>query len=77
MYKPFSRVMERVSQKVLSPLVILSMEKTMVAMVISELKSFLDLKFFFFTNWILVLLTLIKLKCGTFSWKYFNIFFRN
>ncbi len=34
------------SKKILSPLVILSMEKTVVAMVISELKSFLDLRFF-------------------------------
>ena len=35
-----------VSQKILSPLVILSMEKTMVAKVISELKSISRLKIF-------------------------------
>ncbi len=39
-----------VSQKILSPLVILSMEKTMVTMVISELKSISELKIFF-RNW--------------------------
>ncbi len=32
-------ILDPVSQKVLSPLVILSMEKTMVTMVISELTS--------------------------------------
>ncbi len=35
-----------VSQKILSPLVILSREKTMVTMVISELKSISRLKIF-------------------------------
>ncbi len=35
-----------VSQKILSPLVILSMEKTMVTMVISELKSISRLQIF-------------------------------
>ncbi len=35
-----------VSQKIVSPLVILSMEKTMVTMVISELKSISRLKIF-------------------------------
>ncbi len=39
-------VLGPVSQKILSPLVILSMEKTMVTMVISDLSPFLDLRFF-------------------------------
>ncbi len=39
-------LLEPVSQKILSPLVILSMEKIMVTMVISELKSISRLKNF-------------------------------
>ncbi len=40
------KYMGPVSQKILSPLVILSMEKTMITMVISELKSISRLKIF-------------------------------
>ena len=56
-----------VSQKILSPLVIFSMEKTMVTMVISELKSISRLKVFS-KNWTLILNMLKTRSLLVLSW---------
>ncbi len=58
-------------KKILSPLVILSLEKTMITMVISELKSVSRLKIFF-RNWTLVLVMFQNTKRA-----WYNILFKS